>query len=98
MTNEDPMKFQMLCETEVDFKKKKKITKERRNDTRRQQPTKELCGVSSRSPACGEERPPLSPSVSSPVGGGGWTRYSGSLVSPYLLFSRLWFNKYELVQ
>ena len=27
MTNEDPMKFQMLCETEVDFKKKKKSQK-----------------------------------------------------------------------
>ena len=44
MTNEAPMKFQMLCETEVDFKKK--LEKKEKNDIRRQQLIKELCGAS----------------------------------------------------
>lgn len=51
MTNEVPMKFQMLCETEVDLKKKK-ITKERKNDTRRQQ---QNFVVHQDQPAWGEE-------------------------------------------
>ena len=94
MTNEVPMKFQMLVKQRL-IKKKKKITKERNNDTRRQQQNAVVCQGDQ--PAWGEERQPLRPSVSSSAVGGAGQDISGSFVSPHLLFSRLWVNKYELI-
>ena len=93
MTNEVPMKFQMLVKQRLI--KKKKITKERNNDTRRQQQNAVVCQGDQ--PAWGEERQPLRPSVSSSAVGGAGQDISGSFVSPHLLFSRLWVNKYELI-
>ena len=82
MTNEAPMKFQMLCETEVDLKKKKlqkkeKMTPEGNNRT--------LWCIKINRP--GVKRKPLRPSVSSSAVGGAGQDISGSFVSPHVLFS-----------
>ena len=80
MTNEVPMKFQMLVKQRL-IKKKKKITKERNNDTRRQQQNAVVCQGDQ--PAWGEERQPLRPSVSSSAVGGAGQDISGSFDSPH---------------
>ena len=80
MTNEVPMKFQMLVKQRL-IKKKKKITKERNNDTRRQQQSAVVCQGDQ--PAWGGERQPLRPSVSSSAVGGAGQDISGSFDSPH---------------